>query len=376
MPANQPRFQLFANRLQVDETGLSLVLGMRVARRGGTEHVSAVHRIERPIVPFDRMPRSAGLQMGLGGAALEGITAAATDAGSATVDVRDLNMKEFARLGDLTELRQAIPDLARYDERTEVRTLLHAVEPFFFAAGYDSNSFESQMVSPTRLADMLSIRMPHLRLVVQTKSQSDPSTWSPVAEFDMSVSQQMRVSLQRPTFETRQTTIERPTGVQVSVDGRLLPEYDAIDTTLHPEHMGRLFEDAWNATGRLQLAETFDGKDTVVGQARFRLNDIGWFDPYLMKSYLPARSRLKNDGLTPFVYEIRGPFTPWGGPYTLPPGQSHDFTVPYPLTVRRAGGKDESTSSLPMGAQLVLEASGDGADRLTLHSTSQREEPR
>jgi hypothetical protein len=56
-----------------------------------------------------------------------------------------------------------------------------------------------------------------------------------------------------------------------------------------------------------------------------------------------------NRGTEAVEYEVRGAFTPWGGPYKLAPGESHDFKVNYPVILRQKSQGGEVTHSLTMG---------------------------
>jgi hypothetical protein len=70
---------------------------------------------------------------------------------------------------------------------------------------------------------------------------------------------------------------------------------------------------------------------------------------------LPARTRITNGTPEPIVYEVRGPQSGWGGPFNLEPGQSSDFPVPYPVTLRRSVLHREEIQMLPMGAHFIFD---------------------
>src|SRR4029078_10082846 len=37
----------------------------------------------------------------------------------------------------------------------------------------------------------------------------------------------------------------------------------------------------------------------------------------------------------PLAYETKGPYSGWGGPFTLKPGDTHNYQIAYPLIFRR-----------------------------------------
>jgi hypothetical protein len=84
------------------------------------------------------------------------------------------------------------------------------------------------------------------------------------------------------------------------------------------------------------------------------VTDIDTIGPFIAMRYQPARTRITNGTLEKITYEVRGPVSPWGGPYTLEPGESSDFPVPYPITLRRTVQNQQEVQTLPMGAHFVF----------------------
>jgi hypothetical protein len=72
------------------------------------------------------------------------------------------------------------------------------------------------------------------------------------------------------------------------------------------------------------------------------MDKLGWTDPLIMATFKSAGIKITNTSNDPFTYEARGPYSAYGGPYTLKPGASHEFDIAYPLTYRRtASGRSE-----------------------------------
>src|SRR5262249_49621093 len=130
--------------------------------------------------------------------------------------------------------------------------------------------------------------------------------------------------------------------------------YAAADTTLHPEVIAELLRTAWNAAGKLDLVDEVAMKDRLIGSSNLRLSDMATIGPFISLSDVAARTRITNGTSAPITYAVRGPQSPWGGPFTLQPNESSDFPVPYPITLRRTVVGKEELQTLPMGAHFTF----------------------
>ena len=59
---------------------------------------------------------------------------------------------------------------------------------------------------------------------------------------------------------------------------------------------------------------------------------------------------LTNSSTEQFAYETKGPHSAWGGPYTLKPGESHEFEIAYPMLYRRRTESGSELHTLPIGS--------------------------
>ena len=64
----------------------------------------------------------------------------------------------------------------------------------------------------------------------------------------------------------------------------------------------------------------------------------------------PAGVKITNSSDRPLVYETKGPYSGWGGPYTLKPGAAHDFPIAYPMVFRRQVDAGYQMFTLPAGS--------------------------
>jgi poly(3-hydroxybutyrate) depolymerase len=362
MPAFQPRFRLSLQSLRVDDSGVSLLCDMTFARPGLDTRERPVRRLERPLAKIEELPRGTGLEIGLSSAVVEGLAAAVTETGAALSDVRDLPLKEFGPLGDRANLTDAIPDLARYDRRLQIRTLVQAVEPIQFVtvgASRKAASAPGGALADGGRRHQLELKLPRLDVRVEIRPSPEATAWTPCAEFHLSLSQALQWRVQVSDFQTRRLNLKHQGDAEITVASKFSAGYVPVDPTLRGERVTDLFRDGWRAAGHLALFEQNKIEDKLIGTARLRVTEVTWSDPFIIKRYAPAATRITNGGREPAIYSVRGPRTAWGGPYTLDAGQSHDFVVPYPVTVQQTTPAGTETFPLPMGAQFILGAKSD-----------------
>jgi hypothetical protein len=70
--------------------------------------------------------------------------------------------------------------------------------------------------------------------------------------------------------------------------------------------------------------------------------------------------KITNTSDKTLVYETKGPFSNWGGPYTLKPGAVHDFPITYPLIFRRRVANNYQMFTLPVGTHSEFRAKVSG----------------
>src|SRR5262249_49933229 len=139
-PALQPRFKLWPEAVNVDHSGISLVMGVVIAQPGILASPRPVHRIEREPVDVAAVPVRRGMTLGLSSALLEGMTASAIDVGAAEIHANEVPIKEFDALEEIGSITKAVPDLARYGDKLRVRTRLRSIQPVKLSQAENTNS--------------------------------------------------------------------------------------------------------------------------------------------------------------------------------------------------------------------------------------------
>ncbi len=298
----------------------------------------------------------------------EGLTGTIVDSGAAVMNANDMSIKEFGAFGEIDQIAKAVPDLLRYGNNLQLRTRFRAVEPILCNAieptvpvtgrGTGESSADTTSTgakSPNGVNQCLvQLGLPHLVVSVEIKTSPTQAQWQPAAEFDLRAVQEFKLTVREPAFTERTFQLKKTSPEQVDVKGHFAAGYAAADTTLHPEVIAELLRTAWEAAGKLDLVDEVAMKDRLIGTSNLRVSEIEAIGPFISLSYLPARTRITNGTSEPITYEVRGPQSPWGGPFTLKPNESCDFPVPYPVTLRRMVADKEEIQTLPMGSHFTF----------------------
>jgi poly(3-hydroxybutyrate) depolymerase len=356
VPAYQPRFRAWPQSVHVDQTGMALVVGVTVARPAFDTNDHPVRRFERPSVRFDAIPKQPGMQVAMSSAIFEGFTNVMVESCVARGDARDLGSPEFAQLGDMKNLIAAIPDLARYGDKLQVRTDMQMKAPLSCSqmpGGTIQQILAENGTAPSP-TDLVQFRMPLLRFVVQIKTSPEQEHWQHCAEFDITLNQPMRLRLDRPNFESRAIRMDWQGVADVRTVSRFAEGYEAKDKTLNGEFLGEIFRQGWASPSYVDLLQHMEVADVVLGSGRLRAQQITWVEPFMVQNFVPAQTRVSNAGSEPLSYLVRGPFSNWGGPFVIAPGKSHDFPESYPITIQQIAPVALAPSVIPMGTHVVL----------------------
>lgn len=320
LPVYQPRVRAFPDAVTVDERGLSLVIGLSA---------ESLDPALTPAKPVEAKPAGATLaSVGTGGdlslaiapQLLGPLTQLIVDSGLAKLDVLDIPEPSFARFADPAVLRDLIPDLKRHGDDLQVRT-------------------QFQMVSPLEVGPSaegpLQFRLPRGRLIVSIKADAAQKSWQPCAQIDLEIQEQVAAELQKPSFDQRVVRLDWLPTQKVDGAATFVKGYEAQDQTLKSDELVALFRQSWDGLTKGKPIAVAEVPDLSLGFTRLRIQDFGWKESVLAAVFKPAGVKLTNLSDIPFTYETKGPYSGWGGPYTMKPGESQMFEIPYPLTYRR-----------------------------------------
>jgi hypothetical protein len=354
MPAYQPRYMVWPDKLRVDESGLAMVLGMTFALPGLHPGPRSPKRLEQPEIDLAKLPPAKGLEFGFSRAATEGLTGAIFDTGEAILDVRDIPAKKFAVLAEAGNLVEAIPDLARFGERLQVRSQLRCREPMSVHAARSaaSGADQSRDTRGTPSRNRLVLEMSKMELRVDYKLSAD-APWQHCAVFDLRLAQEFQFDLDRLEFESRVIHVANPTETEIEATGRFARGYKPLDHTLDSDKIVELYREAWGSCRNANRGKGIPLTDRKVGASIFRIDEICCIDPFIVFRRLPAATRIANRTRQPLTYSVRVARSEWSPFYTLAPGQAHDFHTTSPLMFRTATTPDDAIQRLPMGTCFV-----------------------
>jgi hypothetical protein len=367
LPVYQPRLRLWPSEVSADEKGVSLLLGVTAAAVDPTRPPQRVRTASTNSLSIAAVPRTTNLRIGLTPEVLSPLTELLVESDVARIHVADTPSQSMARLAEPEVISEVIPDLKRYGDSLRVFTELVLAGPIHVvdnpAAQVTTTAAPAATIAKTAAATAgaalapaapassrrLALEAPQVKVVVSVKTDPGARRWQPCAEFDVALRQSASPELLKPDYQTRAVAVRWEGEAQLDVKGRLAQGYDAREPKLDLAKFRELFAEGWDEYVQRDRPAQLTLPDIELGFTRLRADDAGWAAPSLFAVYGPAGVKLTNSSDQPLVYETKGPYSGWGGPYTLKPGDAHDFAISYPLSFRRRTETGYQSYTLPAG---------------------------
>jgi predicted esterase len=321
LPVYSPRVHVWPQDVSTDEAGISVVLGLTAA---AVTPESAPDKPSRQVVTdvtAQDINKTTDLQVSVAPNMLEGLTKLLVTADVAKINVLDIPDAAFASLADRAALTRAIPELASLAPDVELSAVLHLADSI--AIGENKN------------ADGMQFQAPGLLFKVSTRSGNATAPWEPFANLRYSVNQGTVTSLERVSNEARALQLKWDGQTKVAVKADFADGYSPTDDTINEQALADLFRDSWTRWTQQGPASQTIIPDFDLGLTQLRLSDVSWKSPALSVTFSAPGVKLTNSSKDNLVYETKGPFSGWGGPFTLEPGKSHEYPIAYPLIYRR-----------------------------------------
>ena len=118
---------------------------------------------------------------------------------------------------------------------------------------------------------------------------------------------------------------------KATFDSEFTPQNNEINT----DRLAVVARSAWTAWAGQGPASRTAVPDIELGLTQMRLSDVGWKSPWLGVTFSPPGVKITNSSEVDLVYGTRGPYSNWGGPYVLAPGETHEYEIAHPLGFRR-----------------------------------------
>lgn len=383
LPVHKPRVRIWPSEVSTDEEGISLVLGLTAAA------VEADAAPDRPQVVDDigigveQIPRESWLQVGIAPELMRPLTQLMVDADAARIHVLDISEKSFAALADRKALTEAIPDLKQFGESVEIWSELILTSPLTVAdvspsehaspkdavkneakAKQSESKSEGNAVAtstPSTVARRVQFRVPKLLISIAIR-EKPTDEWTQYAEFELRVHHSTVTQLLKPSYHKRALRLDWVGEPDVQATGRFAPGYKPQNSELHVDKINELFSNAWQAWTSYGPVAQSDVPDIDLRFSKLRLAKVGWDDRYLFLRFSAPDMKLTNSSDKELQYAVKGPYSRWGGPYKLKPGDSHEFEVPYPMLFRDLSSENQRLFTLPVGSHSEFRVAGKEKD--------------
>jgi hypothetical protein len=324
--------------------------------------VAAIHTSQPPgapprITPIGKLagkvPESKHLQLGIAPEILGPLTKLLIDADAARIHVQDIPGTSFDPLVDAKSLGEIIPDLKAYGDDVEIWCELVLAEPMAV------NNVEGE---GNEGGDHKTLEFEIPRVLISMAIKTDPSEreWTPYAEFDVRIAQQAQTMLVASQTRTPALKLAWSGTPKIEVSGRFAPGYSPKNSQLNVQEIQRILQQGWKGWTQSGPLSQTTIPDVTFGLARLRLSEFDWSPPYLNIGFGVPAVRIFNSSNAPLVYEVKGPTSGWGGPYTLEAGKKHEYQAAYPLTYRRRAEGRSVMYTLDAGTSFEFRAPQEG----------------
>jgi poly(3-hydroxybutyrate) depolymerase len=374
MPVFKPRLQLQFEELLVDADGISVVAGIAAAPIN-IDLTPDEPRILTPLGPaVADLPQTRSLDISIAPGILEALSEMLVREHVARIDVRDMPEPEFASLGNRARMIEVCPDLQRFGEDIQLRTYLDVAAPFAVSRGDDPTSevqltavgdgaappdalsaaIDAAAVSRDRSQISIRFQIPRLVVAVAMKERPESAAWSQYASFDVSLSQTATIRLARSEDHRRVVRVNWLADPIIAVQGGLVePPLDA-NLEVDRDRLAAMIRECWAAWTKEATQTESEVPDLQLGDASLRMEALDWQGTQLVAGLASPPTQITNSGRGILRYEVRGPLTPWSRMLTLPPGETHAFDAPYPLSFRKQ--RDTTVRSIPVGSEFEYSA--------------------
>lgn len=333
LPVYQPRLKVWPAEVSTDEKGVSLVLGVTAAAIETGKPFPKL-KVTPPLgIAVAAVPQTTKLRAGLAPRMFAPLSEMLIDAGVQRIHVADTPSKEMAKFADAGVMAEAIPELKRFGSEAEVWSeiiLAGPIDVVEIAGGRPA--LEAQKIK--------------ILVSIKTASNAEPKA---IAEFDFMLKQAFTPKLVKPTSLTRAVLLDPDAAAEVEVKGGFVTGYEPEAAQIDLDRVKKLFTAGWDEFISGGGPPQADIHDIDLGYTKLRIDEAGWAAPELFAVFGPPGVKITNTSNKTLVYETKGPYSGWGGPYTLKPGSVHDFPITYPLLFRRQVGGTYQMFTLPVG---------------------------
>jgi poly(3-hydroxybutyrate) depolymerase len=402
LPVYRPRLRVSPESVDVDENGISIVMGVTAAAVDPRK-APQTPRVERSAgIVLESVPRDTELRLGINPGVLEPLTRMLIDEGVARVNVLDIPDKKFAAFADRKALSEILPDLASLPPSTELNAELvlgspvqvrdgqpepsrvaavssqmaqkvagpgvsvtalkangadptagsalkatagaapkaTASQPQTPKSGPNSKSLQTAAIVPNSASGPRPFEfvVPKAVIVLSVKQDPQAAEWKPYAQLEFDLTQQADAMVLRRGFSERALRIGWTGEPLVKASGRFAAGYTPKNSEIRTDKLRDLFTSAWKAWTQNGAASQTPVPDVDFGYSKLRLDAVQWSPPALSVLYDDPGVKITNSSKIELVYETRDIYSVWSEPFRLKPGKSAEFKIFDPMLFRRVVG--------------------------------------
>ena len=326
LPVYQPRMKLAPREVVTDKKGVSISFGLSVAALEPDKFDGKVKRLNSLGRSVNDIPKVTDLQVGVAPSMLKPLTEMLVEADVARIPVQDVPGHSFATLADPKTLQQVFPDLKQYGDGVKIWSELVLTKPIQVE---DAGKPKKTDRNPFRFV------VPQAAISMAIKKSASDKDWIPYAEYSLSVSQDVEPEIVDRTYSKRALRLNWEGGSRIGGLARFAPEYKPQDAKINQKKFQDLVQSSWDGWTKQGPASVAEIPDIELGFGLYRVNKVNWSTPQLLATFTVPELKITNNTKREMEYELKSPYSDWGGPYKLKPGESHAFDAATPLTYRR-----------------------------------------
>lgn len=350
LPVYHPRMRLSPSDVVTDKKGISLSFGLTVAALDSSKPQVKVKRLSSLGRPVSDIPKVTDLQIGVAPSMLKPLTDMLVEADIARIPVLDIPGHSFDALADPKTLQQVFPDLKQYGDNVQIWSELVLTKPIQVEDGGKAKKDNR---------NQFRFVVPQAAISLAIKKSATDKEWIPFAEYSLAVSQDVEPEIQEPTYSKRTLQLDWEGDSRIGGSARFAPDYKPQDSKINQKKLQGLVQSAWDGWTKQGPASATVIPDIELGFGRYRVNQVNWTSPQLLATFSVPELKISNLTKKEMEYELKSPYSDWGGPYKLKPGESHAFDTATPLTYRRLVNNRREVYTLSAGSHYEFQPEGD-----------------
>lgn len=397
LPVYKPNVRVIPEDIAVDEKGISILLGVQAAAVDGTEPPKTPRVVTVAGIDIANVSDSDNLEVAVAPNMIQALTGMLVESNVARIHVLDIPEASFDSLVDIEQMAKAIPALKKLGPNAELWTELVLAKPIE-VRGRDpearavatvvkvsqessekesttreaaetgseeksadtskddndetkgkgeaeSTESEEKPAEPVEALDPIYFAAPQLRFVIKVRT-APTEEWKPYAEFNVNLKQAATTTLVTPKESTRALQLTWSGEPEMTVNAKFTS--DTAEGRIDTAALEDIVRQAWHGWTGLGPASQTVIPDLDFGLTKLRLSEASWAAPWLGVTFSAPGVKITNSTDKPLAYETKGPFSSWGGPYTLAPGKTHQYDIAYPMTWRtRIAGRQSAYTLVP-----------------------------